>query len=248
MSNEKPVALVTGAGRGIGRGISVELARTHRVVGTYRGNLEAALSLQSECGATIHQLEVASRESRKSVMRFVMEKFGRLDLLVNNAGMAPRERNDILEATEESFAEVVNTNLRGPYFLTQAAANAMLEIGRGGRIVFVTSISSYTASVNRGEYCISKAGLSMASQLWAARLAPEGIGVFEIRPGIIETDMIKPVLGMYRKLASEGLLPQGRLGQPEDVASAVRAIADGKLDYSVGQVLDVDGGFHLRTL
>lgn len=248
MSNEKPVALVTGAGRGIGRAISVELVRTHRVVGTYRGNQEAALSLQSECGATIRQLELASRESRNSVMRFVTEEFGRLDLLVNNAGMAPRERNDILEATEESFAEVVNTNLRGPYFLTQAAANAMLEIGRGGRIVFVTSISSYTASVNRGEYCISKAGLSMASQLWAARLAPEGIGVFEIRPGIIETDMIKPVLGMYRKLASEGLLPQGRLGQPEDVAAAVRAIADGKLDYSAGQVLDVDGGFHLRTL
>ena len=247
MSQESPVALVTGASRGIGRAIAIELAKTHRVVGTYRGNLEAAMSLSSESGATIFQMDVASRESRDAAMQFVKERHGRLDLLVNNAGMAPRERNDILEASEESFNEVLDTNLRGPYFLTQAAANMMLEEG-SGRIVFITSISSYTASVNRGEYCISKAGLSMASQLYAARLAGEGIGVFEIRPGIIETDMVAPVLKKYRKLAEEGLLPQGRLGQPEDVAAAIRAVADGRLDYSAGQVIDVDGGFNLRTL
>ena len=247
MSQESPVALVTGASRGIGRAIAIELAKTHRVVGTYRGNLEAAMSLSSESGATIFQMDVASRESRDAAMQFVKERHGRLDLLVNNAGMAPRERNDILEASEESFNEVLDTNLRGPYFLTQAAANVMLEEG-SGRIVFITSISSYTASVNRGEYCISKAGLSMASQLYAARLAGEGIGVFEIRPGIIETDMVAPVLKKYRKLAEEGLLPQGRLGQPEDVAAAIRAVADGRLDYSAGQVIDVDGGFNLRTL
>ena len=244
----RPVALVTGASRGIGRAIAIELAQTHLVVGTYHSDRESAESLRATCGAAVHRLDVASRESRESAMQFVRAEFGRIDLLVNNAGMAPRERNDILEATEESFAEVVNTNLRGPYFLTQAAANMMLESGSGGRIVFVTSISSYTASVNRGEYCISKAGLSMATQLYAARLSGEGIGVFEIRPGIIETDMIRPVRDMYRKLASEGLLPQGRLGQPEDVAAAVRAVADGKLDYSAGQVLVVDGGFRLRTL
>lgn len=247
MSKESPVALVTGASRGIGRAIAIELAKTHQVVGTYRGNLKAARSLRAESGATIFQLDVASRKDREAVMRFVLKKHGRLDLLVNNAGMAPRERNDILEATEESFTEVLGTNLQGPYFLTQRAANAMLEAG-SGRIVFITSISSYTASVNRGEYCVSKAGLSMASQLYAARMAGEGIGVFEIRPGIIETDMVAPVLKMYRKLAAEGLLPQGRLGKPEDVAAAVRAIADGKLDYSAGQVIDVDGGFSLRTL
>jgi len=167
--------------------------------------------------------------------------------LVNNAGIAPRVRNDLLEASEESFEEVLGTNLQGPYFLTRDAAKLMLERG-SGRIVFVTSISSYTASTNRGEYCVSKAGLSMAAQLYASRLAPEGIGVFEVRPGIIETDMVAPVLDKYKRLAKEGLLPQGRLGRPEDVALAVRAVADGSLDYSAGQVIDVDGGFHLRSL
>lgn len=247
MDDNRPVALVTGASRGIGRAIALELASTHRVIGTYCGNLEAARSLQRECDAAIFSIDLASKTDRQALVEFVDAEFERVDLLVNNAGIAPRERNDILEATEESYATVMDTNLRGPYFLTQAFARRMAKAG-SGRIVFVTSISSYTASTNRGEYCISKAGLSMAVQLYAARLAGEGVGVFEIRPGIIETDMVKPVLAMYRKLASEGLLPQGRLGRPEDVAQAVRAIADGKLDYSAGQVLDVDGGFRLRRL
>ena len=241
------VALVTGASRGIGRAVASELARTHRVIGTYRGNLAAAESLRDSCGAEIFQMDVASRADRGALLEFVRSKYGRLDLLVNNAGIAPRVRNDLLEASEESFEEVLGTNLQGPYFLTRDAAKLMLERG-SGRIVFVTSISSYTASTNRGEYCVSKAGLSMAAQLYASRLAAEGIGVFEVRPGIIETDMVAPVLDKYKRLAEEGLLPQGRLGRPEDVALAVRAVADGNLDYSAGQVIDVDGGFHLRSL
>ena len=207
------------------------------MIGTYRGNLAAAESLARECGAAIVQMDSASRSDRESLVDYVRTEYGRVELLVNNAGMAPRERNDILDATEESFEEVLDANLRGPYFLTQSVARLMREAGTG-RIVFVTSISSYTASVNRGEYCVSKAGLSMAAQLYASRLAGEGIGVFEIRPGIIATDMVAPVLAKYEKLAADGLLPQGRLGRPEDIAKAVRAIADGALDYAAGQVLD----------
>lgn len=247
MPDSDSVALVTGASRGIGRAVASELARTHKVIGTYRGNLAAAESLRDSCGAEIFQMDVASRADRGALLEFVRGEYGRLDLLVNNAGIAPCVRNDLLEASEESFEEVLGTNLQGPYFLTRDAAKLMLERG-SGRIVFVTSISSYTASTNRGEYCVSKAGLSMAAQLYASRLAPEGIGVFEVRPGIIETDMVAPVLDKYKRLAEEGLLPQGRLGRPEDVALAVRSVADGNLDYSAGQVIDVDGGFHLRSL
>ncbi len=246
-NDARPVAIVTGASRGIGRAIAIDLARTHRVLGTYRGNLRAAESLREQCGAAIFRLDVRAGSDREALVEHVLGEYGRIDLLINNAGIAPRERNDILFATERSFDEVMETNLRGPYFLTQAVANAMLK-QKAGRIVFITSISSYTASTNRGEYCVSKAGLSMAAQLFATRLAGEGLGVFEIRPGIIETDMVAPVLARYRRLAADGLLPQERLGRPEDVARAVRAIADGGLDYSAGQVLGVDGGFSLRSL
>jgi len=241
------VALVTGASRGIGRAIAVELARTHRVLATYRARRDAAEWLRDETGAEIVQSDIASAADRAALIAFARERMGRLDLLVNNAGMAPVVRCDILEADEGSFDSLMATNLKGPYFLTQLAARWMLEQG-GGRIVFVTSISAYAASINRGEYCISKAGLSMAAALWAARLAPCGVGVFEIRPGVIRTDMIAPVEKQYQKRIAAGLLPQGRMGEPGDVARAVRAIADGLLDYSAGQVLDVDGAFHLRTL
>lgn len=246
MSKEQ-VALVTGASRGIGRGIALELAKTHTVVGTYRGRRDAAESLQAECGADIVQSDIGSPADREALISHVRAKYGRLDLLVNNAGIAPRERKDILEATEEIYDEVLDTNLKGPYFLTQLAARLMVEQGRG-RIVFVTSISAYTASVMRGEYCISKAGLAMAVSLWAARLAGNGIGVFEVRPGIIRTDMIEKVKDVYEEKAKNGLLPQGRLGDPADVARAVRAVADGLLDYGTGTVINADGGFHLRTL
>jgi len=246
-ATERLVAVVTGASRGIGRGIALELSRTHRVVGTYRGRRDAAESLRAQSGAEIFQCDVSSASDRQALMDFARERCGRLDLLVNNAGMAPRVRRDILEATEESFDELIATNLKGPYFLTQLAARWMAEQARG-RIVFVTSISSYTASVNRGEYCISKAGLSMAVALWAQRLSACGVQVFEIRPGIIRTDMIAAVEKLYEERIAAGLLPQRRMGEARDVALAVRAIADGLLDYSTGQVLNVDGGFHLRSL
>ncbi|MBC8165520.1 MAG: SDR family NAD(P)-dependent oxidoreductase, partial [Bryobacteraceae bacterium] len=173
----KPVAIVTGASRGIGRGIAAELARTHNVVGTYVGRIDAAESLSEETGATIFRTDISSSADRKALIAFTRERFGRIDLLINNAGIAPRERLDVTVATEDSFDELISTNLKGPHFLTQLAARYMLEQG-SGRIVFVTSISSYTASVNRAEYCISKAGLSMCASVWAARLAPHGIGVF----------------------------------------------------------------------
>jgi NAD(P)-dependent dehydrogenase (short-subunit alcohol dehydrogenase family) len=246
-SDGRPVAIVTGASRGIGRGIALELSSTHRVIATYRGRQDAARSLQQETGAEIFQLDIASAGDRRALLAFCKEKYGRLDLLVNNAGMAPRVRADLLEASEDSFDELLATNLKGPYFLTQAAARWMRE-RQSGRIAFITSISAYTSSVNRGEYCVSKAGLSMAVKLFADRLAADGIAVFEIRPGVIETDMIAAVQGKYEALVADGLLPQPRLGTPADIAKAVRAIADGLLDYSTGQVLDVDGGFHLRRL
>jgi NAD(P)-dependent dehydrogenase (short-subunit alcohol dehydrogenase family) len=243
----KPVAIVTGASRGIGRGIALELSKTHTVVGTYRGRRDAAESLAAECGADIFQCDVGSAADREALVRHTVEKHGRIDLLVNNAGIAPRVRNDILEATEEIYDEVLDTNLKGPYFLTQLVARQMVTQG-DGRIVFVTSISAYTASTMRGEYCISKAGLAMAVQLWAARLAPHNVKVFEVRPGIIRTDMIAKVKDVYEEKAKGGLLPQGRLGDPADVAGPVRAIADGLVDYGTGTVLNADGGFHLRTL
>lgn len=244
---DKPVAIITGASRGIGRGIALDLAQTHNVVGTYRGRRDAAESLQAETGCEIFQCDIGSGEDRRALIGFTRQKFGRLDLLVNNAGIAPRERRDVLEATEESFDELIFTNLKGPHFLTQLAANWMLEQGFG-RIVFVTSISSYASSVNRAEYCISKAGLSMSAAVYADRLASTGVLVFEIRPGIIATDMIAKVREKYEKLIAGGLLPQRRLGEPSDIAKSVRAIADGLLDYSAGQVLNVDGGFHMRSL
>ena len=243
----EPSAIVTGGSRGIGRAIAAELAKTHRVIATYRGRRDAAELLRAETGCEIFQCDVSRREDRDALVAFARQRFDTLDLLVNNAGMAPRERRDLLEATEESFDELIATNLKGPHFLTQQAARWMA--GRGdGRIVFVTSISAYTASVNRGEYCISKAGLSMSVALYAQRLAEVGIQVFEIRPGIIRTDMIAKVEKAYDEKIAAGLLPQRRMGEGSDIAKAVRAIADGLLDYSTGQVLNVDGGFSLRSL
>jgi 3-oxoacyl-[acyl-carrier protein] reductase len=244
-----PTAIVTGGSRGIGRAIAAELSRTHRVIATYKGNREAAESLEKETGCEVVQCDNSSPDDRASLIRHARERFGSLDLLVNNAGISQRERNDILEAGEASFDELIGTNLKGPHFLTQSVARWMLESKpAGGRIVFITSISAYTASINRAEYCISKAGLSMSVALFASRLAPEGIGVFEIRPGVIRTDMIAKVEKAYEEKIAGGLLPQRRMGEPADVARAVRGIADGYLDYCAGQVLDVDGGFHLRTL
>jgi NAD(P)-dependent dehydrogenase (short-subunit alcohol dehydrogenase family) len=239
--------IVTGASRGIGRAIAIELARTHQVIGTYRGRRDAAESLRSETGVDIFGCDISSATDREALIHHARERFTRLDLLVNNAGVTQRERRDILEATEESFDELIAINLKGPHFLTQLAARWMLEQG-GGRIVFVTSLSSYAASVNRAEYCVSKAALSMSVALYAERLAACGIQVFEIRPGIIRTDMIAAAEKSYDERIAAGLIPQRRMGEGVDVAKAVRAIADGLLDYATGQIINVDGGFHLRSL
>jgi len=244
---DRPSAIVTGASRGIGRGIAKELARTHQVIATYKGRLDAAESLREECGCDIFQCDVSSASDRAALIDFARSRSARLDLMVNNAGVTQRIRADVLDAGEESFDEIIGTNLKGPHFLTQLAARWMRETG-GGRIVFITSISSYAASVNRAEYCISKAGLSMSALLYAQRLAPEGIPVFEIRPGVIRTDMIATVEKLYEERIANGLVPQRRMGEAADVAKAVRAIADGLLDYAAGQVLNVDGGFHMRAL
>ena len=241
-------ALVTGASRGIGRAIAVELSRTHRVLGTYRGNAGAAESLRHETGCEITRSDLSCADDRAALITRARALFPEgLDLLVNNAGIAPRERRDVLEATEESFRELVATNLEGPHFLTQLAARWMLE-RRSGCVVFISSISAFAASVNRAEYCISKAGLSMSRMVYAERLAPEGILVFEIQPGIVRTDMIAKVEKTYEDRIAAGLLPQRRMGSPEDIARVVRAIADGHLDYCAGQVIHADGGFHLRAL
>lgn len=254
------VALITGASRGIGRGIALELARIGwSAVINYAGNEEAARQTAGDCAKLapkarfeICQADISKAADRARLVQFCKDRFGRLDLLVNNAGIAPKVRADILEAGEESFDHLVNVNLKGPYFLTQAVANWMVEQSktqnRKPKIITVSSISAYTASVNRGDYCVSKAGLSMMTQLFAARLAEFGIGVFEIRPGVIETDMTGPVKAKYDKLISEGLTPIKRWGKPEDIGRAVVAIAQDLMPFSTGEVINVDGGFHMRTL
>lgn len=255
-------ALVTGASRGIGRGIAIELARAGcRVAVNYAGNAQAAaeaLALVKAAGGdgfTV-QGDVASAEDRARVVAEVAEKFGRLDLLVNNAGVAPNVRADLLEAGEESFDRLYAINLKGPYFLTQLAAKQMLRQapdaeGFRGRIVNITSISVYTASINRGDYCMVKAGLAMMTKLFAERLANEGINVYELRPGVIATDMTGGVKEKYDKLIlhdEPGITPIRRWGKPEDVGRAVRAIAEDRFPFSTGAVFDIDGGFHLQRL
>ncbi|QYM78050.1 3-ketoacyl-ACP reductase [Horticoccus luteus] len=255
-------ALVTGASRGIGRGIAIELARAGcRVAINYAGNAQAAgeaLALVKAAGGdgfTV-QGDVASAEDRARVIAEVVEKFGRLDLLVNNAGVAPNVRADLLEAGEESFDRLYAINLKGPYFLTQLAAKQMLQQepdaeGFRGRIVNITSISVYTASINRGDYCMVKAGLAMMTKLFAERLANDGINVYELRPGVIATDMTGGVKEKYDKLIlhdERGITPIRRWGKPEDVGRAVRAIAEDRFPFSTGAVFDIDGGFHLQRL
>jgi len=256
------VALVTGASRGIGRAIAVALAGCgHDLAINYLANAQAAEETRAaveQAGgrAALVQGDVALSDDRRRIVDQTTAAFGHIDLLVNNAGVAPTVRADILEATEESFDRLIEINLKGPYFLTQLVAQRMcLQIARklspctSPKIINITSLSAYAASTNRGEYCISKAGLSMATQLWATRLAEFGIEVFEIRPGIIQTDMTGPVKARYDKLIFEqDLTPIKRWGTPGDVAQAVVAIASDLFPFSTGQVFDVDGGYHLRRL
>jgi NAD(P)-dependent dehydrogenase (short-subunit alcohol dehydrogenase family) len=253
-------ALVTGASRGIGRGIAVELARAGcRVAINFASNgnaAEEALALVRSAGGSgfTIQADIASAADRRRLLDETLGRFGRIDLLVNNAGAAPAVRADLLEAGEESFDRLIAINLKGPYFLTQLAAKRMIQqekdsSGLRGRIVTITSISAYTASVNRGDYCVAKAGLSMMTKLFADRLAADGINVYEIRPGIVATDMTAGAKEKYDKLIlEEGVTPIRRWGVPEDVGRAVRAIAEDRFPFSTGAVFDVDGGFHLRRL
>ncbi len=255
--NDKPVALVTGGSRGIGFGICKKLASEgyNLAICGRRSAGEVADSLaplEKEGAEVLYvQAEISKPENRLKLLAAIRERFGRLDVLVNNAGMAPRVREDILEATEDIYEEVMKVNLQGPYFLTQAAARWMVEEGQEGRkrsIIFITSISSTVASPGRGEYCISKAGLSMAAQLWAVRLAEYGIMVNEIRPGVIATDMTSGVKQKYDELIEGGLTLQKRWGTPEDVGKAVASLVRGDWGYSTGQAVYVDGGLTVGRL
>ncbi len=253
------VALITGASRGIGRGAALALAeRGWSIVVNYRGNAEAAedtLRAVEQAGGRglLVQADVSSATDRERLIDETLRHFGRIDALVNNAGMAPRQRVDLLELSEASYDEVMTVNLKGPFFLTQRAAKAMLMLIEAhtiprGVIINMGSISAYTSSVNRAEYCVSKAGLAMMTQLYADRLAEHHINVYEIRPGIIDTDMTSVAKAKYDKLIAEGLTPIRRWGTPEDVGRAVAAIAEGAFPMSTGEVINVDGGFHLRRL
>ncbi len=253
------VALVTGSRRGIGLGIALALGQGgFNIVlnGTSpRSTAEKAIQKVRSTGRIVEyiQADISVGAEREKLTKRIAEAFGRLDILVNNAGVAPEVRRDILEATEESFDRLIKVNLKGPYFLTQRVANWMIEQKKGDKhrspkIINISSLSAYTASTSRGEYCVSKAGLSMMTALFAIRLAEYGIGVFEIRPGIIDTDMTAPVREKYDRLISEGLTPISRWGNPEEIGRAVLAIARDSFPFSTGEIINVDGGFHLRAL
>ena len=263
--SERRVALVTGASRGIGRAIAIELSRVNYDVMINFATNEAAAdeaaaavvgaSPDPQIRVETCRASVADPAERDHLVNETRSRFGRLDLLVNNAGIAPARRVDLLEATVESFDQVLGTNLKGPYFLTQAIARWMIEQratgtieGYSPAIVNISSISAYATSSERGDYCVSKAGLAMMTQLYAVRLASEGIRVYEIRPGIISTDMTSVVKEKYDRLIDADLTPIKRWGEPEDVGRAVAAIATDMLPFSTGEVINVDGGFHLRRL
>ena len=250
----QPVALVTGGSRGLGRGICAALARRgYAVAINYAGNVDAARATQQLLGdnaaSLLCQGDVAVAADRRRLVEEVLAAFGRLDVLVNNAGVTSVGRRDLLEATEESWERVLGVNLKGPFFLSQLVAQEMLPRLpqlTNPAIVNVSSLSAYAVSTNRGDYCISKAGLAMLTQLFAARLAEHGIRVFEVRPGVMDTDMTAAAHEKYTKLIAEGLSPIRRWGTADDVGEAVAALAAGTLPFCTGEVLNIDGGFHIR--
>ena len=254
----KKTAVVTGAGRGIGLAVARQLGMDGcRIVMTARGRAEdyrEAVSSLTSCGieAAYVQADISIPEDRRRIVEETVRLCGRIDILVNNAGVAPLERADLLDMTEESFDRVVGINTKGTMFLTQLVAKQMLSQewkgGIRGYIVNISSCSAEVVSTNRGEYCVSKAGISMLTRLYADRLAGEGILVNEVRPGVIATDMTSAVKEKYDKLIGEGVFPIARWGRPEDVADAVSALVSGKFDYSTGIHIDVDGGFHMKRL
>jgi 3-oxoacyl-[acyl-carrier protein] reductase len=251
MADERRVALVTGGTRGIGLGIAGKLAEAGFTVAiTGRRPAEEVQPVLAQLTGSIYvQADVASTADRQRLLQTVESQLGGLDVLVNNAGIAPRVRADILEAGEESFDELIATNLRGPYFLTQSVASWMIRHPAPGRsIINISSVSATVASVNRGDYCIAKAGIAMATKLWAVRLAEHGIAVYEVQPGIIETDMTAGVKGKYDALIERGILLQKRWGTPEDIGTAVSMLARGQLPYATGAVLILDGGLTMARL
>jgi NAD(P)-dependent dehydrogenase (short-subunit alcohol dehydrogenase family) len=252
------IALITGGTRGIGLGVARALARDGwalalcglRSRDEVAGVVRELASLGA--GAEYWPADIGSPNDRSRLLSSIAERFGTLHALVNNAGRAPRVRADLLSASEDSFEEVLRTNLRGPYFLTQSVARLLVEQepreGAPRGIVFVTSVSAEMASPHRGEYCVSKAGLSMAARLFAVRLAPHKIPVYEVRPGIVATDMTAGVRELYDKRIAEGLVPEGRWGQPEDVGRAVASLLRGDVAYATGTIFNVDGGLSIPRL
>ena len=258
--NSKPVAVITGASRGIGRAITIDLAREGFDIAAIARSIDSegmeTLGPDIEnSGASFFPvgLDISCSECQAEVVANILERYGRIDLLVNNAGVAPLQRADILDLTEESYDRVLNINLKGPVFFAQKIAREMIWLKNllqdyRPRIIFMSSVSAAMSSTGRGEYCISKAGLSMAAGLFADRLAKEAIMVFEVRPGIIQTDMTARVREKYDKMISEGLLPQSRWGMPEDVSKAVASLARGDWDYSTGTIFEISGGLNIRRL
>jgi NAD(P)-dependent dehydrogenase (short-subunit alcohol dehydrogenase family) len=258
MSDTRTIAIVTGGARGIGLGISRALAQDgwDLAIGGVRpqADVEDVLRSLRTHGGRVHYVpgDVGDPASRARLVSEVIETLGTPAALVNNAGRAPRVRADLIDATEESFEDVLRTNLQGPYFLTQAVAREMIArpvatAARGG-IVFITSVSAEMASPNRGEYCVSKAGLAMAAKLFAAHLAPHRIPVYEVRPGVIATDMTSGVKDKYDQRIAEGLIPAARWGTPDDVGRAVAALLRGDVPYATGTVLHIDGGLTIPRL
>jgi len=255
----KKIALITGGSRGIGFGIALQLAKAGYDL-VINGVREAdavtdQLKELKSLGARVLycRANISLADDRTRMLDEINSFYGRLDILINNAGIAPRERKDILEATPESFTELIDTNLKGPYFLTQSVARWMItqkneQKDFKGCIINISSISAVVASVNRGEYCIAKAGVSMATQLFAIRLAEYDIPVYEVRPGIIQTDMTAAVTEKYDRLIEGGLTLQKRWGYPEDVGKAVLALTEGNFQYSTGQIINVDGGLMMQRL
>jgi NAD(P)-dependent dehydrogenase (short-subunit alcohol dehydrogenase family) len=253
------VALVTGSSRGIGRGTAVELGSLgFSVVVNFVRNEGAARDTAAAVAAAggdafVVQADVANLADRQRLVHETLSHFGSIELLVNNAGVPVAERVDLLDASEPSWDRIMATNLKGPYFLTQLVAREMIRLRAEGtvqrpKIINISSVSAYATSTNRGDYCVAKAGMTMMTMLFADRLAEHGIQVFEIRPGVIETDMTAPVKEKYDRLFSEGITPLRRWGQPADVAKIVAAIAQDYLPYSTGEIINVDGGFHMRRL
>lgn len=250
----KKTALVTGAARGIGYGIATQLAKDGFNIAVFdiidEESVKENIDKLNELGSdTLYfQGNLAKQADCAAFVKAAADKFGKIDVMVNNAGVAPKVRADMLETPEESLDFVFGINIKGTFFMAQAAANQMIKQGGGGIMVNTSSMSAYTTSTNRPEYCISKAGVSMITMLFADRLAEYGINVYEVRPGVIKTDMTTTVTSKYDKMIEDGVFPIKRWGYPEDIAKAVSAFASGAFPYSTGDVINVDGGFHLRRM